>query len=166
MEGATTMSVFALARSATSACELGVWPVELEFVLANGRRVRVPVEVVDRIVTTRLSSCFTSRCYMSPKEALGCVGWIAGKAEAVDPWACIWHMLFYAENLTFSVYLYKLALNDDPCGYLEFMMPALEKARELARGAWEQLDRGRFEEARKLAQQLLDHLLAYGIDPW
>ncbi|BES80650.1 hypothetical protein [Pyrodictium abyssi] len=139
------------------------------FLLANGRRVTLSRALVERVVTTRLSNCFSPQCYMSKEEYLACIEWITGRRSEAPGHArtCIYHMLFYSENLVLTNYMFLRSLRDPAAPeYLDSMLRLLEEIRRLAEEAYQHLAASRYSEAQRLAIEILDKLLRWGIDPW
>lgn len=138
----------------------------MEFQLYNGKVVWVREDLVKSIVTTRLSNCFAADCHMDKSEIIECLHWVTRHGDARNPGKCVEHMLFYAENLVLSTYLYLLSEGRNADSYLKHMMPVLKKARKLAEKARKMLEKGKAEKAQKIANEMLWLLLNNGIDPW
>ena len=134
--------------------------MNMTFILPNGKRVTLSKRKVDSIVTTRLSPIFYwQHMKMLTKQEI--LDFFDRKADFKTVKKICWYILFHAENLVLSGYLWKRGIDgkDEAEKYLEFNRPLLEGLRELYKQVNE-------SNAYEIADKMLDLCLDYGVDPF
>jgi len=134
--------------------------MNLHFILPSGRVVTISERKVKSIVTTRLSNLFYWR-FMDDIRRDDIMSFFDRKANFNTVKKICWYILFYAENLVFSVYLMlrgdKGKLEAER--YLSNHKPLLERLREL----YKNVNRDNYYD---VAGKMIDECLKYGIDPF
>jgi len=132
--------------------------MNMTFVLPNGKRVTLSERKVNSIVTTRLSNIFYWQ-HMAMFTKREILDFFNRKADFRTVKKICWYILFHAENLVLSGYIWKRENDEEAEEYLKFNMPMLEKLRELYKSVNE-------SNAYEIADKMLDICLDYGVDPF
>jgi len=132
----------------------------MRFVLPSGVEVHLKPEKVKSIVTTKLSPVFYwmhAGC-LTREEVLS---FFDRRADFETVKKVCWYILFHAENLVFTVYLWKLgsAGEEDAENYLKFHEPLLKELRKLYGSVDE-------KNCYEVADKMISLCLKYGIDPF
>jgi len=132
----------------------------MPFILPDGRVVELSMQKVRSIVTTRLSPVFYWRFLKSITEE-EIFDFFDRKADFKTVKKICWYILFHAENLVFSGYLWMIGYegHDEAEKYLEYNMKLLEKLRELYKQVNE-------ENAYEIAEKMISECLMYCVDPF
>jgi len=124
--------------------------------LINGKVVEVPMDVVNRVISIELYPYFywEYNYYRDSVEQF-----IKNHMdEETTPRDIIKrvkeYVLFYAENLVFSMIVHLMSIGEDWKSYMEFNMELLEKLREM------------YRDETKRVWDMIRLCLQYGIDPF
>ena len=136
---------------------------KLVFEVVGGKKVELSLGEVKEIVTTKLSNNpFWMNNGMLTKEEVRAFFDRSADLDLVK--RCCYYILFYAENIVFSAYLFQRANFPEIAeNYKKHMMPALERLRKLHEKAKAASD---LSAAYEIAEEMIYTSLQAVIDPF
>ena len=139
--------------------------MEYEFILPSGISVRVSEREIAEIVTTGISNRpYWQYCgFIEPQEVYDFLSRKLSDKKKLEKIA--YYILFYAENVVFSVYAnIKGNQSDlDALQYKEFMMPLLVELRKM----YKQVQQANsVDEIYNIIDKMIAKCLSYCVDPF
>jgi len=138
---------------------------ELEFIIPSGKSVRVSISTVSHFITTGLSNMYHWR-YCDFISVDDVTQYLSGNVSSIKTLRTIaYYILFFAENLTFSVYVnIKGNLGEEAAeNYKRHMTTLLTKLRRMHAKIKSCSD---IEEGKRIVDGMLEECLKNAIDPF